>query len=167
MAAPKYLLQEIEGQEPFLYLWTPVLAKKKNMRPLTAKEAKTYLRKQRGFSPENDDDIVEEITESEIIPEEEFISDEDEDIKILSELNSDASKVSTIDGVAKPLVVTQEDLLEKDIGKINRLRVKPSIEEYMLKKYKMPMIQMEEVEEMKQQAIDILKTLAAKESLYE
>ena len=159
---PKYLLQEIEGQKPYLYLWTPVLAAKKDMRPISVKEAQPYLDK---LKP----DYVEPVEEIEEIDEdkEAYLSDTKEDDIILKALDLNTDKVSTIDGEAKPLVVTQESLLMKDVAQINRLRVKPSIEEYMLKKYEMDLIAMETVDEMKQQAISILGTLASTESLYE
>lgn len=175
MAHPKYLLQEVEGQKPYVYLWTPVLAKKKGMRPITPKEAAPYLKKQQGITDE-DDQIPKGLSAEDmptpeemlidILPDEAFVSEDDEDQAILAELESNAPKTSPIDGKAKKLEVTQDDLLEKDMEKINKLQEKPSIEEYMLKKYKVPMLAMETIDEMRQQAKDILGSLAARESLH-
>ena len=159
MAKPKYLLQERKGQRPHLHIWTPVLAVRKDMRPITEKEAEPYLH------PE----IPIEVEESEIeeAEEEEYVSDEDEDNKILDQLKPGAIKTSPLDGEGRPLEVTQEDILQEEVAKINRLRVKTSIEEYVFKKYKIKMIPMKEVDEMKQQAIELLSTLAATNTLYQ
>jgi hypothetical protein len=156
MATPKYLLQEVAGQKPFVYLWTPVLAKKADMRPITEKEAKKY--QDPDYRPDFPE--VEEGKETE----EGYVADDGEDNEVLSKLEEAAE---ADDSQPKPLEVTQQMILAKEVQVVNRKKIKASIEEYLLKKYQMTMLQMEEVGEMKQQAISILETLAASNSLYE
>jgi hypothetical protein len=182
MANPKYLVQEVEGQEPFIYAWTPVLAKKKDMRPIDAKEADKIRKRQAAkaivrqekweVDPEEREAALEVIEEEEAerrenAPKEEFVDGSNEDNEILDKLNPDSTTIQTSGDQAKKLEVTQQDLLEKDTANINRLRVHSSIEEYMLKKYKVDMLHMETVEEMKGQAIELLTALAAADSLYD
>ena len=178
--SPKYLIQEVEGKEPHIYAWTPVLAKKEGLRPISANEAqkilkrqiaKATLRKEQWQTTEEEQAEAQEIVDEERAEQlaeaeaDDFVSDEKEDNEILDSLEPN-DNVQTSDGQAKKLEITQEDLLEEDSSAINRLRVKHSVEEYMLKKYKMEMLQMETVEEMKQQAIEMLRALAATGSLY-
>ena len=158
MAKPKYLLQEVPGQKPFVYLWTPVLAKKEHMRPISEKEAKKYQDKD--YRPE-----FQEVEEPDEIKNGGFVSDDDEDNDVLANLEEKVEMAE--DTEPKPLEVTQNDILEREVQVINRKKVKASIEEYLLKKYQMPMLAMDGVDEMKQQAIEILGTLAASNALYE
>jgi hypothetical protein len=158
MGRPKFLLQERKGQKPFLYQWTPVLARRKDMRPITEKEAERYL------DPDYDTNHPEEVAVE--APEGEYVSDEDEDNAILNELSSDTVKVSPLDGKGGPLEITQDDILKEEVEKINRLRKKSTVEAYILEKYKMTLLPMKEVEEMKQQAIELLGILASTNSLY-
>lgn len=179
-SSPKYLIQEVEGKEPHIYAWTPVLAKKEGLRPISAKDAEKILRRQKAKATLRKEQWqtteAEQAEAQEIIDEEraelleeaeaeDFVSDEKEDNKILDSLNP-SDNVQTPEGQGKKLEITQEDLLEEDSAAINRLRVKHSVEEYMLRKYKMEMLNMETVEEMKQQAIEMLRALAATGSLY-
>lgn len=157
MAKPKFVLQEREGQRPHVYNWHPGLATKPDMRPITEEEAEKYLkeeqeRKASRFAHPDPEDEIEEA--------------EDSDSEALASLEKEKEH-SPIDGEAKPLVVTQEDILESQSAKIRRLQKVHTIEEWMLKKYKIPMLPMEGVEEMRDQAIEILTTLSAKNSLYE
>lgn len=176
---PKYLIQEIEGKKPFIYAWTPVLAKKKDMRPISTKEAEKILSRQKAAATVRKEnwqtDQSEQNKAREILDEEEkerreaakaeeFISD-DEDNKILDTLEPSATTQTSSDQ-SKKLEITQEDILSDDVTQINRLRKTASVEEFMLKKYKIEMLAMESITEMKQQAIDTLKALAATGSLY-
>lgn len=158
MAHPKYLLQEREGQRPHLYNWTPVLAKKGDMRPITEREARKYM-------PKRSEDDEPHDTEIDTAPEGDRLSDE-EDSLILDEVNSEVIPGTGNDG-PRPLEVTQEDILEKEVEYVNGLKKAPAIEEFLLKKYRVPMIVMETLEGMKEQAVSILQTLAATNSLYE
>ncbi len=172
MSKPKYLIQERKGQKPFVYGWTPVLAKKKDMRPITVKEAKRYIDDPDYRGEFENEDFVEDLgdtTEGATETKEDgYVSsgdeDETDDKSILDEL--DAETTSPVDGEEKNLEVTQGDLLDKEIIQINRFKKKASVEEYMLRKYSMPMLMMDELDEMKQQAAEMLGTLAATESLY-
>lgn len=159
MAQPKYLLQEVPGQKPFVYIWTPVLAKKEFMRPISEKEAKKY--QDPDYRPEFQ--AVED--EEDGITEDGYISDDDEDSDVIKNLEKKVEMVE--DKEPRPLEVTQDDILKREIQVINRKKVKASIEEYLLKKYQMPMLAMDGFDEMKQQAIEILGTLAASNALYE
>lgn len=180
---PKYLVQEIEGQDPFVYDWTPVLAAKKDMRPISNKEAEKILNRKvvEGAvdkNPTNTRELSEQAKARELLMKEEkearenasndeFVGDDEEDNKILDTLKTDSTIIKTSDGEAKDLVVTQEDLLAIDSAKINRLRSKASIEEYMFKKYKVDMMAMETPADMKDQAISMLTALAGVGSLYD
>jgi xanthine dehydrogenase iron-sulfur cluster and FAD-binding subunit A len=182
MANPKYLVQEIEGEEPYLYAWTPVLAKKKGFRPITAAEAekikkvnkaKQDIHKEEWEITEADKKAAEEVIAEarreriESAGEEEFVAVPEEDNEILDSLKPNSTTIQTSGDQARKLEVTQQDILEKDIAKINRLKVHNSIEEYMLKKYKVEMLPMETVDEMKDQAIELLTALAAADTLYD
>lgn len=164
MATPKYLIQERKGQRSHIYIWTPVLAKKKDMRPITIKEANKYLKDPNYKGKDEYADFEEDYDDD--VKEDGYISDEDEDNEILDEL--DAEKGSPLaDGEGKPLEVTQEDILKEEVTQINRFKKKASIEEYMLRKYEIPMLPMESLDEMKQQAHSTLATLASSNSLYQ
>ncbi len=165
MATPKYLIQERKGQRPHVYIWTPVLAKKKDMRPITIKEANKYLEDPTYRGQDEYADFVEDDGVDVAQDEEGYISDEDEDNAIFDDLT--AEKGSPLaEGEGKPLEVTQDDLLKEEVTQINRFKKKASIEEYMLRKYEIPMLQMEGLDEMKQQAHSTLATLASSNSLY-
>lgn len=157
MARPKYLIQERKGQRSHLYIWTPILAKKKDMRPITVKEAQKYIDDPNYMGEIAEEDFEEDLGDG-------FVS-ADEDNAILDELESDTvSPLAT--GEGKPLEVTQDDLLKEEVTQINRFKKKSSIEEYMLRKYELPMLPMDNLDEMKQQAHSTLATLAASNSLY-
>jgi hypothetical protein len=178
---PKYLVQEIEGQEPFIYAWTPVLAKKKDMRPISNKDAEKILNLQRAKSiikkePVGDQGLSDQAKARQTILDEqkearekaeaqEFVDGQEEDNKILDNLKPDTTTVQT--EKTGNLEVTQEDILAEDTKCINRLRVKSSVEEYMLKKYKIDLLPMKTPEEMKEQAISMLTALAGIGSLYQ
>jgi hypothetical protein len=165
MATPKYLIQERKGQRSHLYVWTPILAKKEGMRPITIKEAKKYLENPNYQGQDEYADFEEDDGSSDEVTDEGYISDEDEDNAILDDLS--AEKGSPLaDNEGTPLEVTQEDLLKEEVTQINRFKKKASIEEYMLRKYEIPMLQMEGLDEMKQQAHSTLATLAQSNSLY-
>lgn len=157
MARPKFLLQEVAGQKPYVYIWTPVLAKKDGFRPISEKEAKKY--QDPDYHPEFPE-VTDEDEEGDG-----YVSDDDEDNDVLNGIEKTAEGDN--DKEPKPLEVTQDDILKREVSVINRKKAKASIEEYLLKKYQMTMLPMDEVDEMKQQAIEILGTLAASNTLYE
>lgn len=162
MAKPTHLLQEIKGKKPFLYVWTPVLARKKDMRPLSEKQAKQFM--DTGSTDDAD------APEPDVVDANPYVSDDEEDegdSSILDSLEPGSDKVSTVDGEARNLVVTQDDILKKEAETIGSLKKKASVEEYVLKKYKIELLPMDHIDEMKQQAVDLLSTLASTESLYE
>jgi hypothetical protein len=165
MAKPQYLIQERKGQRPHLYAWTPVLAKKKDMRPITVAEAKKYQEDPNYRGEGEHEDFEEDYGSESKDTDDGYVSDDDEDNKILDSLNAETvSPLANSEG--GPLEITQEDLLDEEIIQINRFKKKASIEEYMLRKYEIPMLQMESLDEMKQQAHETLATLAGSNSLY-
>lgn len=172
MATPTHLLQVVPNQKPFVYNWTPNLAKKKGMKPITAEQAQEFAATGMIVGIYEPDKVKPKPAPNTIPPIPEFVSgdDLDEEItdqNILDSIKANADKVSSIDGKAKPLVVTQLDILNKEMATIEKLQEKASVEEYILRKYKIEMLPMDRLEEMKQQAADLLSTLAATESLYE
>lgn len=165
MATPKYLIQERKGQKPYVYIWTPVLAKKEGFRPITVKEAQKYLKDPNYRGQDEYAEFEEDLGEEEKATDDGYVSDEEEDNAILDDLNKDTvSPLANAEGT--PLEVTQDDLLKEEITQINRFKKKSSIEEYMLRKYELPMLPMDHLDEMKQQAHSTLATLAASNSLY-
>ena len=166
MATPKYLIQERKGQRSHLYIWNPVLAKKKGFRPITVKEAQKYIEDPNYQAKDEYADFEEDLGDSdETAADDGYVSNDDEDNEILDSL--DADTVSPLaENEGGPLEVTQDDILADEVKQINRFKKKASIEEYMLRKYEIPMLQMEELSEMKQQAHSTLATLAASNSLY-
>lgn len=164
MATPKYLIQERKGQRSHLYIWTPVLAKKKDMRPITIAEAKKYIADPNYKGKDEYSDFEEDLGESAPAEDSGYVSDEDEDNEILDNLDSDT--ITPIEKDGGPLEVTQDDLLKEEVIQINRFKKKASIEEYLLRKYEMTMLPMNKLDEMKEQAHSILATLAASNSLY-
>lgn len=164
MANPKYLIQEVKGQEPYVYDWTPVLAVRKDMRPIPAKEAEDLLKQQRKTKEQKLSDAIEEPVELPEVPED----TENEGDQTLDEFVSDAEEIPVEkEEEGKPLSLTQSELFDKDMAVINQKRKRETIEEYILKKYKLEMLQMDSVDGMKQQAASLLEVLAQNDQLYE
>lgn len=158
MGKPNFLVQEREGEEQHVYAWTPVLASKKDMRPISDKEANEILEQQRYKAEHRFDHVEEEAEELDI--------EEVEDNVILDSIKPGADKVSDVDGEAKPLIVTQQDILADEQNTIGALHTKNAVEEYILTKYKLPMLPMDNLGEFKGQAIEMLSTLADANSLH-
>jgi len=165
MGHPKYLLQERKGQRSHVYIWTEVLATKPDMRPITVAEAKKYMEDPNYHGQGEREEFEEDLGDEANAEDDGYVSDEDEDNVILDSLDSDTvSPLAT--GEGGKLEITQEDLLKEEVTKINRLKKKSSVEEYMLRKYEISLLQMDQLDEMKQQAHSILATLASSNSLY-
>jgi hypothetical protein len=158
MGKPNFLVQERDGEEQFVYAWTPVLASKKDMRPISDKDAKDIMEQQRLKSERRFDHVVKEP--------EELDPEKVEDNIVLDSIKPGADKVSDVDGKAKPLVVTQQDILADEQNTIGALHTKNAVEEYVLTKYKLPMLPMDSLGEFKAQAIEMLATLADANSLH-
>jgi len=161
MGKPNFLVQERDETEQTVYAWTPILAAKEHMRPITDKEAKEIIEGQRLKAERRFDHKVEEPEELE--PEE---MDELRDNIVLDSIKPGADKVSDVDGEAKPLIVTQQDILLEEAEVIKCLHSKNAVEEYILTKYRLPMLQMDELDDFKDQAVEILSTLADANSLH-
>jgi hypothetical protein len=136
------------------------------MRPVTAEEAR---------------DLVKDARESEEAQRKARIAaeiealDAQKDTRPLEEQYPERDVKPTIDAlddIGEKVVhddgalATQEDLLAMEVRKINGLKKKSSLEEYMLKKYRIPMLQRPDLADMKSDAKVAVGGLAKEQKLY-
>jgi len=152
MALPKYLLQVREGQPDTIYLWTPELAQRSDMHPVTDEHAKRIMNGlQSDDEPENID-----VNEHEV----------DEDQGDENDLLSTAGPNEDDEPEEKhQSMTTQDDILEQEIVKIRRFRKANKLEAYILEKYHLDLIPAD-LDEMKAQAESFMRELARHGKLF-
>ena len=158
-----FLVQERDGDPPHIYAWTADLAKKPNMRPITSDEADKIRNMLKAAADARfNQDVTEDPDEAQPLDE-----DSDHDNEILSKMDEkDREQVEPASDKPKPLAVSQEDIFDEDFRQVKRFRKGTSIEEFILKKYKIDMIPMEKLGDMQEQAREILTSLMQGNALY-
>lgn len=162
----RFLLQERKGQAPCIYAWTPTLAQRTDMRQITAEEARDMVKNARKEVERQDEErkaaemrdyerqnpevrsLEEEYPEKEIKP----VIDE---IAALEHGSPDPDKSSSM----------QDSLLAEEFRKVSYFRKASSMEEYLLKKYRVELLP-KDLDEMKIDAKAILTSLAQEQKLY-
>lgn len=159
MALPKFLLQVRDGQESNVYRWTEMLAKRKDMRPITGKEAKEILDRQQKVRT----DRIRAMQEDLYVDGDDDFKDED-----VNPITADPA-LSSEDSIQKPAehpsFKTQETLLAEETAKITEFRTKGDLEIYFLEKYQIDMIAGNR-ENMNEQAIAIVGELSKHGKLF-
>ena len=157
MALPKFLLQIRDGQTNTVYRWTTALAKRKDMRPITVKEAKTILEQQK----DDREKKVQELFTDDIF---EIEDDEDDENEITSNIDRDLTEDEK-KPAEHPSFKTQDTIKADEYGRIEAFRKTSTLEAYLLEKYKFDMIP-GTMDEMKSQAISFIDELASHGKLY-
>lgn len=154
MALPKFLLQVRDGQKHTVYRWTEALSKRRDMKPISGKEAKKIL------------DHQEEERQQRLakLQEDPFLDDfedfEENEITADPDLADDEKKAAE-----HPSFKTQETIRAEEIEKINGFKKKTDLEIYFLEKYQFDMLPGTR-EEMNAQAIAFVEELAKHGKLY-
>lgn len=162
----RFLLQERKDKKPFLYAWTPSLAQRPDMRPISAEEARVFIKEARLEEERQRRARIaaeleaEEARKADDRPlEEEY---PDREIKpVIDELEAIAGGEDQVESNLS----TQDELLSIELKKINSFKKSNTLEEYMLRKYRINMLQ-KELPEMKVDAGVALKGLAQEQKLY-
>lgn len=155
MALPKFLLQVRDGQRSNVYRWTEVLAKRKDMRPITGKEAKKIL----------DDRKAERDERNRIMAEDPFI-DTEEDFSPENDITADPDLTEDEKTPAEhPSFKTQDILKAEELSKIPKFATKNELESYFLEKYQLDMMAGNR-EHMNEQAQSFVEELAKHGKLY-
>ena len=141
----KFLLQVRDGQKPHVYQWTPALAQRKDMRPITEEEAEKYK------SGDFDAPVESAIPE---------VEEETEDNPILSKLESKENP-----DLNTKIDLSQDDLLVMELENLKKFKKTNTLEAYFLKKYKLEFIE-GDLESLREQATTFLEELAKHEKLY-
>ena len=129
MALPKFLLQVRKGQRAVVYRWTEALATRKDMRPITGKEAKNILDSQETERQER----IERQTADLFVDTEDDFSEND----IVSDPELDTKEVVA---AQHPSFKTQETIKADEYAKIDGFAKKNDLEIYFLEKYQLNMI---------------------------
>jgi hypothetical protein len=161
----RFLLQEQKGQAPHLYAWTPTLAQRNDMRQITPAEARALIK---GYREEEEKqkqgrlDAEVEVAESKkntLTLEESY---PDRDLKpAIDKLDAIGEKEVFEDGA----LASQEDLLSAEIKKINGFKKASSLEEYVLKKYRISLLP-RDLDDMKADAKVAMSGLSKEQKLY-
>lgn len=154
MALPKFLLQVRDGRESSVYRWTAALAKRKDMRPITGKEAKKFL------------DVQEEKRQERLrVLQEDMFADGDDDFEE-NEITSDPDlAIEEKKPAEHPSFKTQETIQADEIARIEGFKTKNELEVYFLEKYQLDMMPGTR-EEMNAQAVAFVNELAKHGRLY-
>lgn len=154
MSLPKFLLQVRESQSETVYRWTPALAARKDMRPITGKEAKKILDKQEAER----DAILAEAARDHFVDEEDDFAEND--VTATVDFGKDEIKKDT-----HPSFMTQVTMKADEIKRIKDFKTKNELEVYILEKYQLDMIPGSR-KEMEEQAIALIEELAKHDKLY-
>lgn len=154
MALPKFLLQVRKGQTSTVYRWTEALATRKDMRPITGKEAKKILDVQAAEKAA----IVERQTADLFVDTEDDFSEND----IVADPELDAEAVIP---AQHPSFKTQETIMAEEYARIDGFKTKNELEIYILEKYQLNMIPGTR-ESMDEQAKAFIAELARNSKLY-
>jgi hypothetical protein len=159
-----FLVQERAGDPPHIYAWTADLARKVDMRPITTGQAMKIREQLKAAAlAKFNIDVTEDPEDTDPIDD-----DQDHDNAILTDLDAkDKEQVAPAGDEPKPLVVSQTDIFDEDFRKVRSFRKTASIEEYILKKYKIDMIPMESLGDMQDQSREILTSLMQGNALFQ
>lgn len=153
MALPKFLLQIREGQTASVYRWTPALAARKDMRPITGQEAKKVLDTQKA-----ERDARHKVATRDLF------DDTEEDLTE-NELTASVAVAEIVKPAEHPSFKTQETMKADEIARIEGFKTKNDLEVYILEKYQLDMIPGDR-KSMNEQATSLVAELARHDKLY-
>ena len=155
MALPKFLLQIRDGQKNSVYRWTEMLAKRKDMRPISGREAKKILESEESERQKRLEELARDP----------YIDDFDDDFEE-NVITSDPDLANDEKKPAEhPSFKTQETIKVEEFDRIDAFRKSNTLESYLLEKYQFNMIP-GTLEEMKSQAISFIEELSKHGKLY-
>lgn len=162
----RFLLQERKDQKSHLYAWTPSLAQRNDMRPITAEEAREFIQVARDEETrQRRARIAAEAEALEAQKDERPLNEQypERDLKPTIDALDEIGEKAVFDDNS---LVSQEDLLALEIRKVNGFKKASSLEEFMLKKYRMTMLVRPDLADMKSDAKVALAGLAKEQKLY-
>jgi light-regulated signal transduction histidine kinase (bacteriophytochrome) len=165
-----WLLQSYEDGTFFMYEWTPILAKKPNMRPVKGDEAVKLLKLVRKgnnhvkFLGGKAREVVDESVKKAV----ELAEDKSITRKLLEEnaKKAKAQAEATKNEEAPQINYSQGDILEMEVAAMADMRTRADVETHMLKKYQVEMPPVDKLGEMRQNAAELLEKLAKDDRLY-
>ena len=162
----RFLLQERKGQTPCIYAWTPTLAQRPDMRQITADQARDMVKDARKEAERQ----AEELKAAELKDYERqnpivrSLEEEYPEQEIKPVIDQIAAVEHGAPGVSES-VTPQDSLLAEEYKKVTSFRKALTLEEYLLKKYRVELLP-KDLEEMKLDAKAILGSLAQEQKLY-
>lgn len=149
----RYIVRRREGEAPALFLWTPTLAQKKGFYPVSFKEAEAIKRAE------------DKAIAAKKAARYDYPVNIEEDNPVTAAIE-EAGETAPKEGGEK-LEVTNEDLLAKELTKLDTFGSPDDIEEYFLLKYRVELTGDQDLASIKKEAAKTLTQLANNNSLYE
>ena len=152
----RYLCKTQDNGKRVIYQWTPTLAVKKGMRPVSVEEAQRISDEEAGVRIEKRNAALGIID----IPEDSAVVEAVTETKLS---RADEDKINQV----KKLVVTNEDILQKELAHVEAMESPADVEQYFLIKYHLELEASEDIDKIKKEAAYTLSQLANQNKLYE
>ena len=150
----RFLLQTQENGRQHIYIWSQVLATKPDMKPISYENA---VKMQKKIA---DDGEAARYKTLNYVPE---IIQDNEVIEHVAAIDEDTMKAEEVMKLAR----TNEDILASEIKKVQGFTSKDDLEEFFLLKYRIELLQENDLEAMKKEAGQVLLGLSNTNKLYE
>jgi hypothetical protein len=152
----RYLCKTEANGNRIIFQWTPTLAVKPLMRPVSFEEAEQIQEEESKARAAKRDKALG----IQVLPDNSPVVEAVVETKLSAE---DEAKINQV----KKLVVTNDDLLTKEMAKLENMEDTDDIEQYFLVKYRMELEPSDDIAKMKKSAAYALSQLANQSKLYE
>jgi hypothetical protein len=135
------LLQEVDGQKPFLYSWTASLAQRPDMKPISSEEARKFVTEARTEEKRQREARIRADAELEASKDEQLPIEEEYPDAHPSVVLENIERIEQQGEARDDALSSQDDLLAVEFKKIEGFRKPALLEEYLLRKYRIPLLE--------------------------